>query len=69
MKQPNPKSNRILAVHVSFEGSRLSPEYLAQAYEQILPPVRRVTTRSKPTSVIDINVVEKHTGETNHEQA
>jgi hypothetical protein len=69
MKQPKPKSKRILEVHVSFEVSRLSPEYLAQAYEQVLPPVRRVTARAKPTPVIDINVIEKNTGETNHEQA
>lgn len=69
MNQLNPKQKRILEVRASFEVSRLSLEYLASAYEQILPPVRRVTSMPKQASVIDINVVEKQIGEDNHEQS
>ena len=69
MNQSNPKQKRILEVRASFEVSRLSPEYLASAYEQILPPVRRVTSMPKQASVTDINVVEKQIGEDNYEQS
>jgi hypothetical protein len=68
MNQSKSKQKRILEVRASFEVSRLSPEYLASAYEQILPPVRRVTSMPKPASVIDINTIEKQAGEKNHEQ-
>ncbi|MBM0741644.1 hypothetical protein JOY44_30515 (plasmid) [Phormidium sp. CLA17] len=69
MNQPNPKRKRILEVRASFEVSRLSPEYLASAYEQILPPVRRVASMPKQASVIDINAIEKRIGEENYEQS
>lgn len=69
MNQPNPKQKRILEVRASFEVSRLSPEYLASAYEQILPLVQRVTSMPKQASVININVIEKQIGEDNYEQS
>jgi hypothetical protein len=67
MNQPKPKQKRILEVRASFEVSRLSPEYLASAYEQILPPVRRLTSTTKQPSVIDINLEEQQLGEEYHE--
>jgi hypothetical protein len=33
-------------MQVTFEPSRLSPSWVAQAYEQIVPIVRRTTSRS-----------------------
>jgi hypothetical protein len=33
-------------IHTTFEPSRLSPSWVAQAYEQIVPIVRRTTSRS-----------------------
>jgi hypothetical protein len=33
-------------IHTTFEPSRLSPSWVAQAYEQIVPMVRRTTARS-----------------------
>jgi len=67
MNQPKPRQQRILEVRASFEVSRLSPEYLASAYEQILPPVRRVTSISKQLSVTEIDLKEQCIGEENHE--
>jgi hypothetical protein len=67
MNQPKPKQKRILEVRASFEVSRLSPEYLASAYEQILPPVRRLTSTTQQPSVIDINLSEQQIGEEHHE--
>jgi hypothetical protein len=67
MNQPKPKQQRILEVRASFEVSRLSPEYLASAYEQILPPVRRVTSISKQLSVTGIDLKEQCIGEENYE--
>jgi hypothetical protein len=67
MNQPKPKPKRILEVRASFEVSRLSPEYLASAYEQILPPVRRLTSTTQQPSVIDINLSEQQIGEEHHE--
>ena len=69
MNQTNPKQKRLLEVRASFEVSRLSPEYLASAYEQILPAVRRFTSMPKQASVIDINAIEKQIGEENYEQS
>jgi hypothetical protein len=40
-RQP-PKTREI---HTTFEPSRLSPSWVAQAYEQIVPIVRRTTSR------------------------
>jgi hypothetical protein len=65
MNQPKPK--RILEVRASFEVSRLSPEHLASAYEQILPPVRRLTSKPKQSSVIDIHIEAQRKGEECHE--
>ena len=67
MNQPKPQRKRILEVRASFEVSRLSPEYLASAYEQILPPVRRLTSTTKQTSVIEINLAAQPIGEEHHE--
>jgi hypothetical protein len=67
MNQPKPKQKRILEVRASFEVSRLSSEYLASAYEQILPPVRRLTSTTKHPSVIDFNLEEQQIGEEYHE--
>jgi hypothetical protein len=69
MNQPKPRQKRILEVRACFEVSRLSPEYLASAYEQVLPTIRRVTSIPKSASVIDINVIEKQVGEERHEQS
>ncbi len=33
-------------MHITYEPSRLSPSWVAQAYEQIVPIVRRTTSRS-----------------------
>lgn len=33
-------------IHTTFEPSRLSPSWVAQAYEQIVPIVRRTTSRA-----------------------
>lgn len=33
-------------IHTTFEPSRLSPSWIAQAYEQIVPIVQRTTSRS-----------------------
>lgn len=67
MNQPKPKPKRILEVRASFEVSRLSPEYLASAYEQILPPVCRLTSKPKQSSVIDIHLAAQQNGEEHHE--
>ena len=39
-KQPRP-----LKVRVTFAPNRLSPEWMAQAYEQVVPIARRPTTK------------------------
>jgi hypothetical protein len=67
MNQPKPRKKRILEVRTSFEVSRLSPEYLVSAYEQILPPVRRLTSITKQSSVIDINLEQQQLRKENHE--
>jgi hypothetical protein len=67
MNQPKPKQKRILEVRASFEVSRLSPEYLASAYEQIIPPVCRLTSIKKQASVTDFNLEEQQTGGNHHE--
>jgi len=67
MNQPKPKQKRILEVRASFEVSRLSPEYLASAYEQIIPPVRRLTSTKKQESVTDFNLEEQPTEGKHHE--
>jgi hypothetical protein len=69
MSQPKPKQKRLLEVRASFEVSRLSSESLASAYEQLLPPVRRVTSMPKQASVIDINAMENQLGEENYEHS
>jgi hypothetical protein len=67
MDQPKPKRNRVLEVQVSFEVSRLSPEHLVAAYEQILPPVRRATALTQPSCLIDLTLESQPIGEANHE--
>lgn len=67
MNQPKPKQKRILEVRASFEVSRLSPEYLASAYEQILPPVRRATSPAKQLSVSELDLEKQFIGEDHHE--
>jgi hypothetical protein len=67
MNQPKPRQKRILEVRVSFEVSRLSPQYLSSAYEQILPPVCRVTSIPQQSSVTQIDLEEQHIGEKRHE--
>ena len=44
------KSQRELEVHVHFEASRIAGECLANAYEQIVPLVRRSTAASGETA-------------------
>ena len=48
MSTSKPKHQRQLQVQVRFETSRLSPEYLATAYEAVVPCIRR--TPSHPAS-------------------
>jgi hypothetical protein len=66
MNQPKPKPKQALQIQVSFEVSRLSPQYLANAYEQILPLVRRATSTTQP-SLIDLNLTLHPAGEDHHE--
>lgn len=66
MNQPKPKREWALQVRISFEVSRLSSEYLANAYERILPPVRRATSMTQLSSVIDLNLVPRPIGGDNH---
>jgi hypothetical protein len=42
----NRQSPKTREIHTTFEPSRLSPSWVAQAYEQIVPIVRRTTSRS-----------------------
>jgi hypothetical protein len=44
------KSKRELKIHVRFEASRLADECLANAYEQVVPLVRRTTAASGETA-------------------
>lgn len=44
------KSKRELKVHVQFEASRVACECLANAYEQIVPLVRRTTSSGGETA-------------------
>lgn len=44
------KSQRELKIHVCFEASRIASECLANAYEQIVPLVRRTTAASGETA-------------------
>lgn len=44
------KSKRELKIHVQFEASRVAGECLANAYEQIVPLVRRATSASGETA-------------------
>jgi hypothetical protein len=67
MDQPKPKQKRVLQVRASFEVSRLSSEYLANAYEQILPTVRRATSNSQSSVSVDLNLSPQPLGEDNHE--
>ena len=43
------QSKRELKIHVRFEASRIASECLANAYEQIVPLVRRTTAASGET--------------------
>ena len=40
------RNPQLREIHCTFEPSRLSPSWVAQAYEQIVPMVRRPTSRS-----------------------
>ena len=42
----NRQAPQMREIHTTFEPSRLSPSWVAQAYEQIVPIVRRMTSRS-----------------------
>ena len=42
----NRQSLQTREIHTTFEPSRLSPSWVAQAYEQIVPIVRRTPSRS-----------------------
>jgi hypothetical protein len=44
------KSKRELEIHVRFEASRVADECLANAYEQVVPLVRRTTAASGKTA-------------------
>lgn len=67
MHQPKSNRKRQLEIQVSFEVSRLSHDYLANAYEQIVPPICRTTSIPQPSSVIDLNSTSHCAGDQNHE--
>jgi len=67
MHQPKSNRKRQLEIQVSFEVSRLSRDYLANAYEQIVPLISRTTPIPQPSSVIDLNSTSHSTGDPNHE--
>jgi hypothetical protein len=67
MSQPPSKRKRTLQIHISFEVSRLSSQYLANAYEQILPPVHRATSTTPLPPAIDFNGTSQSIGEDNYE--
>ncbi len=46
MARRNRQPPQTREIHTTFEPSRLSPSWVAQAYEQIVPIVRRTTFRS-----------------------
>jgi hypothetical protein len=41
----------LLQVRVSFEATRLSPQHLIEAYDRLMPIVRRSRLRSNPGGV------------------
>ena len=43
MGKGKPRGGRKLAVRVTYEGSRLSADWLAQAYERLVPVARAQT--------------------------
>ena len=46
MARRNRQPPQTREIHTTFEPSRLSPSWVAQAYEQIVPIVWRTTSRS-----------------------
>ena len=46
-----PKDPPLLRVRVSFEATRLSPQHLIDAYDRLMPTVRRVRPRSNRDGV------------------
>lgn len=51
VEPPKKKENRPLVVHVRFEPSRLATDYLAAAYEQIVP-IRRHRVSPPPARAL-----------------
>jgi hypothetical protein len=43
------RSSKTLEVHITFEPSRVSPACVAQAYEQVVPRIRRTTLQGFST--------------------
>jgi hypothetical protein len=43
-----PKSSRTLEVHLTFEPSRVSAVCIGQAYERVVPIIRRPAPRTRP---------------------
>jgi hypothetical protein len=41
-----PKDPPLLRVRVSFEATRLSPQHLIEAYDRLIPTIRRARPRS-----------------------
>jgi hypothetical protein len=61
----SPRPSDTLEVHVSFEGNRLAPTYLLDAYELLVPTVsvrKPAVTESKPTSLLPISASEEKAG-------
>ena len=48
MARREPNNRQTLKVHVTFEPNRLSPDWVAQAYEQVVPIARRFPVRPVP---------------------
>jgi hypothetical protein len=46
MARRDPNTTKALEVSVLFEPSRLSPACVAQAYEEVVPPTQRTTSRA-----------------------
>jgi hypothetical protein len=48
MARRDPNTTKALEISVLFEPSRLSPAWVAQAYEEVVPLTQRMTARASP---------------------
>ena len=59
MSSRKSKKLAVLKVHVSFETSRVADECLADAYEQVVPLVRRVTASGSQLAAVDSDQIRR----------